>query len=91
MTRRGAVLLRLCFVAVAALLLAAVAVQAKAAMEAAAGQGYPSVVVAPGDTVWNIAAEHGGAGSLPAKVSRIAVLNDLDGVAIEPGQRLFLP
>ncbi len=90
LTCRGRVVLRLVFIVLAVLLVAAVATQTRA-MGAGSRQEHKSVVVGSGDTVWSIAARHAGRHRVPATVLQIAELNDLDGVWIEPGQRLLLP
>lgn len=91
LTRRGRALLRLFLVVMAALLVLAVTVQTQAAMEADSGRERGSLVVARGDTLWSIAARHTGGQRISTTVSEIAELNDLEGVRIEPGQRLLLP
>jgi nucleoid-associated protein YgaU len=53
--------------------------------------GESSVVVRPGDTVWDIAVAVGGDGDVRAVVDEIERLNGLDGAALVPGQLLRLP
>jgi nucleoid-associated protein YgaU len=53
--------------------------------------GENSVVVRPGDTVWDIAVAVGGDGDVRAVVDEIERLNGLDGAALVPGQTLRLP
>jgi nucleoid-associated protein YgaU len=53
--------------------------------------GESSVVVRPGDTVWDIAVAVGGDDDVRAVVDEIQRLNGLDGSALVPGQRLRLP
>ncbi len=90
LTRRGRILVRVFLVFVAAVVALAVAVQTQAAT--APKESAPhSVLVAPGDTMWSIAAEHVGSASVPAAIHTILDLNNLDDVQIEPGQRLLLP
>ena len=91
LTRRGRVFLRSFLIVVIALLVVTVAAQTQAAMDTGSGQGRKSVVVAPGDTVRSIAAQHTEGRYMSTTVSEIAELNDLEGFRIEPGQRLLLP
>ena len=46
-------------------------------------------VVQPGETLWSIAAAHGG--DAQSGMRAIADANDLDSALIVPGQRLVLP
>lgn len=49
-------------------------------------------VVAPGDTLWEIAGEvSGGEGDVRRVIAQIRRLNALDGAVIHPGQRLLVP
>lgn len=50
-----------------------------------------TVTVAPGDTLWGIAARRYPAADPREKVVQIERVNSLDGPVIEPGQRLRLP
>lgn len=54
-----------------------------------AGPGEPYVVHAC-DTLWSIAATHYG-GDVREAVWRVRERNDLDGVLLQPGQRITLP
>ena len=59
---------------------------------APAGGGYVTVVVRPGDTLWDLAEEHGPAGVDPRlTVYRIQKLNGLETATIFPGQVLRIP
>ncbi|GAA2381329.1 LysM peptidoglycan-binding domain-containing protein [Dactylosporangium salmoneum] len=51
----------------------------------------PTVIVQPGDTLWDIATEHKGSRGRDATVEDIRRLNHLDGYSIDAGQRLVLP
>ncbi|WP_409331439.1 LysM peptidoglycan-binding domain-containing protein [Trujillonella humicola] len=54
--------------------------------------GGSSVVVAPGDTVWSIAAAVADPGEdVRAVVDAIERLNDLEGAVVVPGQVLEVP
>ena len=90
LTRRG----RLVFL----LLLALVAVTAfslgRASSSSASGGpvvSRRSVVVQPGETLWQIA-RRAAPGTDPREtVDRIADLNDLESATVRPGQRLVIP
>ncbi|WP_238016123.1 LysM peptidoglycan-binding domain-containing protein [Dactylosporangium sp. AC04546] len=68
-----------------------------AALVAAPGQAAdppgpaPTVVVQPGDTLWDIAGRVKGNRGRDATVEDIRRLNGLDGYGIDAGQRLILP
>lgn len=49
------------------------------------------VTVAPGDTVWSIAAERSGDGDVRQEVDAIMQANHLSSPVIVPGQVLLLP
>lgn len=78
------------------LLLGAVAVVTGWTLASGAGLGTSptaaeTVVVRPGDTVWNIAAAHAGGGDVRAEVARILAVNGLTSSVIQPGETLILP
>jgi LysM repeat protein len=73
-----------------AVLALAVAVQTQAAI-GSDGSAEHSVVVAPGETLWEIAADHAGSDGVNATVRDIIAMNHLDGTSIDTGQRLQLP
>jgi nucleoid-associated protein YgaU len=52
---------------------------------------YPSVVVRPGDTLWNIATRHAPDANRGDTMDEIRRLNHLDGSRVDIGQRLILP
>ncbi len=55
-------------------------------------QTYVEVIVQPGDTVWDLARQHGPEGVDPRRTAyRIAQANDLEGYVIRPGQTLLIP
>jgi LysM repeat protein len=91
LTRRG----RVVVVVAALLLLLAAAVFAGAGSVATERPGTPeptrSVVVAPGDTLWGIAAEVATDGDVRGMVERIQRLNTLDSGLVQAGQRLQVP
>jgi LysM repeat protein len=59
---------------------------------AATTQRYVTVTVEPGDTLWSIAAAHGGPSSdVQEIVDRISDANRLQGGTLQPGQHLRIP
>ena len=50
-----------------------------------------TLVVAPGDTLWEIASDAADGGDVREMMSYIADLNDLDGVTLASGQQLRVP
>jgi hypothetical protein len=83
-----------CVLVVIALAWLAGAASARAAVIGAAGSRArvsPVVVVQPGDTLWSIAQRSDPAADPRAAVQEIVSLNDLHGVALQPGQRLRVP
>lgn len=59
------------------------------------GNGSPvateRIVVAPGQTLWQIASEHSDGGDVRATVDAIEKLNALDTAMLYAGQELFVP
>lgn len=99
LTRRGRLLLigLPVLTAAAALMLGAALMagglvnQAQASTEASFGVEAREVVVAPGETLWDIASEIDSTEDTDVLILRIAELNDLDGSTLQPGQRLDVP
>ncbi|GAA3280611.1 LysM peptidoglycan-binding domain-containing protein [Nesterenkonia halobia] len=99
LTRRGRLLLigLPVLTAAAALMLGAALMagglvnQAQASTEAPVGVEAREVVVAPGETLWDIASEIDSTEDTDVLILRIAELNDLDGSTLQPGQRLDVP
>lgn len=67
------------------------------ASQSGAGQGvastapsYEIVVVAPGETLWSVAAAYA-TGDVQAMVNEIREVNNLKGVDLQAGQRLRVP
>lgn len=56
-------------------------------------EGFPTrvVMVAPGDTLWDIADDAAGVGSTAEMVSTIKGLNDITEGGLQSGQRLVVP
>ena len=84
----------------AVVLVAALAWLAGTARADAAGSGAPSssvyhslrsVVVAPGQSLWSIAARYEPAADPRGVIQQIVDLNALSGTSVQPGQRLWLP
>ncbi len=90
LTRRGRLSITVaaagCMIAVAA-----VAMSSSATAEGPASAPAASVVVAPGDTLWELAERVDPHGDPRVTVARIIRLNDLSGGHIRPGQKLQLP
>lgn len=91
LTSRGRVVVLLLFLG--ALLSAFVLVGARTA--ATEQPGAPvrttTVVVRPGDTLWQIAAQHTGSADLRDAVRAIEELNGMSDATIVVGQKLFIP
>lgn len=92
LTRRGIVVLALLVAAVGATLvwIAALSAPSPAASGGSAPAGpVPAVVtVEAGDTLWSIAGRVAPGTDPRAEVEHLRQLNDLSGVALEPGQQL---
>lgn len=59
---------------------------------AAGTQSYVNVTVAPGDTLWSIAANISGNGSdVQETIDRISAANHLNTATLHPGQHLRIP
>lgn len=91
---------RIVAAAVVVLAALAIAMAMAPALSAPAAQAPPSaragepvtIVVGPGDTVWQLAAPHAPAGTDPmAYVVEVAAFNDVDPRAVRPGTVLRLP
>jgi hypothetical protein len=52
---------------------------------------YVRVVVAPGETLWSVAALVAGSSDVAAVVDEIVVINHLDGSSVAAGTRLLVP
>jgi nucleoid-associated protein YgaU len=92
LTRRGRIVARALLILAALITLVSVAAGTRAAANAPAPRGeYPSVVVQPGDTLWNIASRHAPGVDRRATMNEIRRLNHLRGSTVEVGQKLLLP
>jgi predicted Zn-dependent protease len=58
---------------------------------AASAQRYAIVTVHPGDTLWSIAAAHGGDADVQDAIDRITATNHLHNATLQPGQKLKIP
>ncbi len=89
--RLGVATLAVTVVAVATLLLGVWPMRSAAAT-ADGGVARVEIVIAPGDTVWDLAYAHAPAGQSPqAYIASILDVNDVDATALLPGTVLRLP
>jgi hypothetical protein len=92
LTRRGKLVAQLLLIVAALLTAVGIAAGTRAAADAPPPAGQPpSVVVEPGDTLWNIAERHAPDVDRRAVIAEIRRLNHLDGSGVEVGQMLILP
>lgn len=91
LTRRGRAVVFLGAVVLAFLLAFIVTGGSSASTESAAPTATERIVVAPGETLWDIAASHAADGDVRATVDAIEELNALDGAMLFAGQELFVP
>lgn len=87
LTRRG----RVVVVLAAVLALLGLGAGGRAAFAGGHGSAAPTVVVAPGDTLWDIAVRAEPRADPRRVVARIVEINGLPDVIVEPGERLELP
>ncbi|MCY7396552.1 MAG: LysM peptidoglycan-binding domain-containing protein [Nocardioides sp.] len=90
LTRRGRLLVLLVSLAVIAVVAVLLSATSSASGDAT---GYPTrtVVVAPGDTLWDIADAAAGDDSTRDMVGTLQSLNALDGAGLQAGQRILVP
>jgi Na+-transporting methylmalonyl-CoA/oxaloacetate decarboxylase gamma subunit len=88
LTRRGRLIVLLLL---SGLLLAAFSMGRVSSQAAGPERPPRAVVVAPGDTLWSIAAKASPQEDPRVVVDRIAEVNHLDGATLRPGQRLLVP
>jgi Tfp pilus assembly protein FimV len=92
LTRRGKIVAQLVLILAAVLTVIGVAAGTRAAAEGPEPAGpRPSIVVQPGDTLWNIASRHAPGVDRRATMDEIRRINHLDGSTVEVGQKLILP
>jgi hypothetical protein len=91
LTRRGRALVVLVLVMAT---LVAIALLSRGPVDAATGRGGPvvsHVTVAPGETLWHIAAREAPAADRRDMVDRIIELNGLRGAGVMAGQQIAVP
>jgi LysM repeat protein len=77
---------------VALSLMVALPTLSNARLYAASTQRYATVTVAPGDTLWSIAAAHGRANAdIQETIDQITEANHLAIATLQPGQHLRIP
>ena len=91
LTRRGRLVLVLAFLGLAVALMIPMSGWATASLTGGSPEPVRVVEVAPGDTLYGIAAELAEPGEIRAMVHRIQELNSLPGGQIEEGQKLAVP
>ena len=91
LTRRGRTVLVLAFLGLAVALMIPMSGWATASLTGGSPEPVRVVEVAPGDTLYGIAAELAEPGEIRAMVHRIQELNSLPGGQIEEGQKLAVP
>jgi len=94
LTRRGELLVRRVTAALVVLAVAGVitslAIGVVGLLQPAA-QSSQTVVVQPGQSLWQIADEHGSGGDVRDDIERIRSANGLQGADVQAGQRLIVP
>lgn len=91
LTRRGRIVVFMLALLVLMALALAGASLSGAAGESGAGVPTHTIVVAPGDTLWDLASDAAGGGSVREMEQRIKDLNGLDSGVLIAGQRLRIP
>jgi hypothetical protein len=91
LTRRGRLVLVLAFLALAVALMIPMSGWATASLTGGTPEPVRVVEVAPGDTLYGIAADLAEPGEIRTMVHRIQELNSLPGGQIEEGQKLAVP
>ena len=91
LTRRGRLVLVLAFLGLAVALMIPMSGWATASLTGGTPEPVRVVEVAPGDTLYGIAAELAEPGEIRTMVHRIQELNSLPGGQIEEGQKLAVP
>lgn len=91
LTRRGRVVVVMLTLAVVLAVGFALASRSVATDHPGRPQQVRMVTVAPGETLWDIAADAAGAGDVRTMVQRIEQLNALDSGLVSAGQRIAVP
>jgi len=93
LTRRGRLARTIVVLSLAVVMVAGFAATSGANQEAPVASATPSysvVVVAPGETLWSVAAAYG-TGDVQGFVTEIREINNLKGYDLQAGQRLRVP
>ena len=91
LTRRGRLARTFVVLSLTVVMAAGFASQSGAGqVEASTAPSYEIVVVAPGETLWSVAAAYG-SGDVQGLVSEIREANNLTGFDLQAGQRLRVP
>ena len=91
LTRRGRLARTFVVLSLTVVMAAGFASQSGAGqVEASTAPSYEIVVVAPGETLWSVAAAYG-SGDVQGLVNEIREANDLTGFDLQAGQRLRVP
>ena len=91
MTRRGRLARTFVVLSLTVVMAAGFASQSGAGqVEASTAPSYEIVVVAPGETLWSVAAAYG-SGDVQGLVNEIREANNLTGFDLQAGQRLRVP
>ncbi|MGA8534199.1 MAG: LysM peptidoglycan-binding domain-containing protein [Candidatus Tumulicola sp.] len=91
MTRRKRVTLMPAIALAALSLMIALPTLSSMRLYAASTQRYTTVTVAPGETLWSIAAGHSDGADIQETIDGITAANHLRGSTLQPGQRLRIP
>jgi LysM repeat protein len=93
LTRRGRLARTIVVLSLAVVMVAGFAATSGANQEApvaSAASSYSVVVVAPGETLWSVAAAYA-SGDVPGFINEIREINNLKGYDLQAGQRLRVP
>jgi len=91
LTRRGRLARTLVVLSLTVVMAAGFASQSGAGqVEASTAPSYEIVVVAPGETLWSVAAAYA-SGDVQGLISEIREVNNLKGYDLQAGQRLRVP
>ena len=93
LTRRGRLARTIVVLSLAVVMVAGFAATSGANQEAPAASAAPSysvVVVAPGETLWSVAAAYA-SGDVQGLINEIREVNNLKGYDLQAGQRLRVP
>ncbi len=91
LTRRGRLVAVVVFLAVALAVMTAMGGWATATLEGGTSEPVRVIEVAPGETLYDIAADLAAPGEIREMVHRIQELNSLPGAQISEGQQLAVP